>query len=234
MLNKAPNRASLRSASIFSCLSAEEEQQWLSRCYFRAVGAGETVVDFEDPSKDVFLVQSGELRAVLRFALGKEAILGAFKRGDLVGEIAALDERSRSACLMAVTDTQMTVIPFAVFHEMLETRHEICLALMQLLSRRIRTMNEKVSELAFLDARHRLYNTLLRLSRPRADSDVERVVSPPLVHAELAEHIGSSRETVSREMSRLSQENLVERTSRAIVLKNPAELARRISRAFSG
>ena len=68
----------------------------------------------------------------------------------------------------------------------------------------------------------------------RNDGGRERIISPPLVHAELAEHIGASRETVSREMSRLAREQLVERTSRAIVLKNPVELSRRISRALEG
>ena len=95
-------------------------------------------------------------------------------------------------------------------------------------------MNDRLSELSFLDTKHRLYNTLLRLSRVRGDGGRERIISPPLVHAELAEHIGASRETVSREMSRLAREQLVERTSRAIVLKNPVELSRRISRALEG
>lgn len=53
-----------------------------------------------------------------------------------------------------------------------------------------------------ISRRIRLYNTLLRLSRVRNDGGRERIISPPLVHAELAEHIGASRETVSREMSR--------------------------------
>ena len=110
----------------------------------------------------------------------------------------------------------------------------VALTLLQLLSKRIRAMNDRLSELSFLDTKHRLYNTLLRLSRVRNDGGRERIISPPLVHAELAEHIGASRETVSREMSRLAREQLVERTSRAIVLKNPVELSRRISRALEG
>ena len=66
----------------------------------------------------------------------------------------------------------------------------------------------------------------------RMDGGGERVISPPIVHSELAEHIGSSRETVSREMARLMREALVERTSRAIILKDPGELSSRISRAL--
>ncbi|NML75022.1 Crp/Fnr family transcriptional regulator [Rhizobium sp. S-51] len=228
------NLSTLRGTSIFASLTAGEDNEWLSRCHTRSLCAGESLVDYEDLSKDVFVVQSGEIRAVLRFTVGKEAILGTFRRGDLLGELSAIDDMARSASLMAVSDAVVTVIPYVVFHDILRNRPEVCLALMQLLSRRIRVMNERISELSFLDTKHRLYNTLLRLSRLRGDGGRERIISPPLVHAELAEHIGSSRETVSREMSKLIREQLIERTSRAIVLKNPVELSRRISRALEG
>jgi CRP/FNR family cyclic AMP-dependent transcriptional regulator len=228
------NLSTLRGTSIFASLTAGEDNEWLSRCHTKSLCAGESLVDYEDLSKDVFVVQSGEIRAVLRFTVGKEAILGTFRRGDLLGELSAIDDMARSASLMAVSDAVVTVIPYVVFHDILRNRPEVCLALMQLLSRRIRVMNERISELSFLDTKHRLYNTLLRLSRLRGDGGRERIISPPLVHAELAEHIGSSRETVSREMSKLIREQLIERTSRAIVLKNPVELSRRISRALEG
>ncbi|MGL4196550.1 MAG: Crp/Fnr family transcriptional regulator [Allorhizobium sp.] len=224
----------LRGCAIFAGLSPDEDREWLARCHSRTLSAGESLVDFEDMSKDVFIVQTGEIRAVLRFSVGKEAILGSFKRGDILGEQSAIDDMARSASLMAVSDATVTVIPCIVFHDILRQRSDVALALLQLLSKRIRAMNDRLSELSFLDTKHRLYNTLLRLSRVRGDGGRERIISPPLVHAELAEHIGASRETVSREMSRLAREQLVERTSRAIVLKNPVELSRRISRALEG
>ncbi len=224
----------LRGCGIFAGLTPEEDREWLARCHSRTLSAGESLVDFEDMSKDVFIVQTGEIRAVLRFSVGKEAILGSFKRGDILGEQSAIDDMARSASLMAVSDATVTVIPCIVFHDILRQRADVALTLLQLLSKRIRAMNDRLSELSFLDTKHRLYNTLLRLSRVRNDGGRERIISPPLVHAELAEHIGASRETVSREMSRLAREQLVERTSRAIVLKNPVELSRRISRALEG
>ncbi len=229
---RSSDRPSLRSVSIFGSLSAEEEGRWIGLCRTRHISAGEALVDYDDASKDVFLVQSGELRAVLRFAVGREAILGTFGRGDVIGEMAAIDGRSRSANLMAVTDATVTVVPHDVFHDIMKHNFAVCMAMMQVLVQRIRETNDRLSELTFLDTKHRLYNILLRLSRARADTARERIISPPVVHSALAELIGASRETVSREMSRLAQDGLLERTSRAIVLKNPQELSRRISKAL--
>lgn len=227
-----PSAASLRTSSLFQSLTPEEDRLWIAQCHGRSLCAGEALVDFEALSADVFVVQSGEIRAVLCYAVGKEAILGTFRRGDILGEVSAIDGLSRPANLMAVTDASVLVVPQAVFSEILKRHHEVCLALLRLLSQRIRMLNERVSELTFLDTKHRLYNALLRLSRVRTEGSRERIVSPPLVHADLGEMIGASRETVSREMSRLARDGLIERTNRAIVLKDPAELSRRISRAL--
>lgn len=232
LLSGSHMQSSLRVTPIFASLGLDEERHWISRCHVRTLYAGEGLVDYEESSTEVFVVQGGEIRALLRYAVGKEAILGTFRRGDLIGEMSAIDGRARSANLMAVTDATVMVIPHNVFHDMLKANFAVSLSLMQLMAHRLRQTNERVSELTFLDTKHRLYNALLRLSRARSEATRERIISPPMVHAELAELIGASRETVSREMSKLSREALVERTSRAIVLKNPAELSRRISRAL--
>lgn len=223
---------SLRISSIFASLQEEEDRAWSQRCHVRCLRAGENLVDHADESTDLFLLQSGEVRAVLRFGVGKEAIVGVFRRHELMGELSAIDEMPRAASLTAVNDSVVTVIPSAVFNDILGSKPQVNKAVLQLLSLRMRQLNDRVSELSFLDTKHRLYNTLLRLSRIRMDGGGERVISPPIVHSELAEHIGSSRETVSREMARLMREALVERTSRAIILKDPGELSSRISRAL--
>ena len=88
---------------------------------------------------------------------------------DWPGAQAAIDDMARSASLMAVSDATVTVIPCIVFHDILRQRSDVALTLLQLLSKRIRAMNDRLSELSFLDTKHRLYNTLLRLSRVRND-----------------------------------------------------------------
>jgi CRP/FNR family cyclic AMP-dependent transcriptional regulator len=223
----------LREFPIFSGLDANEEALWGAQCTTRHISAGEILVDYGDVARDVFLIQSGQVRAVLRFSIGKEAILGSFQRGEIVGEMSAIDDQTRSASLMAMCDCTVVAMPVAVFRDILKRNHEVSMALLRLQAKRIRQLNGRISDLSFLDTKHRLYNTLLRLSRTRMSGSHERVISPPIVHSELAEHIGSSRETVSREMSRLTRENLVERTTRAIIIRNPSELSSRISKALA-
>lgn len=189
----------------------------------------ETVVDFDDPSADVYLIAAGQVRAILRVAVGKEIILGELGPGQLFGELAALDGKPRSASLTALVQTDVFRIPEPVFRQMLEESPKLCRHLLVTLSERTRDLTRRIAELSFLDTRHRLYNTLLRLSRQRSGDDDRRIISPPVIHADLAERIGASREAVSREMSKLAKEGLLERTRGAIILARPDELSRRIS-----
>lgn len=216
-------------APILECL----DREWVER--LKAVWtpirfqAQETVVDFEDPSADVYLIAAGQVRAILRVAVGKEIILGEIGPGQLFGELAALDGKPRSASLTALVQTDVFRIPEPLFRQMLDESPKLCRHLLVTLSERTRDLTRRIAELSFLDTRHRLYNTLLRLSRQRPGNEEQRIISPPVIHADLAEHIGASREAVSREMSRLAKEGLLERTRGAIVLARPDELSRRIS-----
>ena len=214
---------------LLSCLS-QSDFDWLSGLWIpMRFAPDEIIVDFEDTSADVYFITGGEVRAILQVAVGKEVILGEFGRGGLFGELAALDGEPRSASLTALVQTQVMRIPEAVFHALLDRSPAFNRCLLKSLTQRTRDLTNRIAELSFLDTRHRLYNTLLRLSRSRGPEDDERVISPPVIHSVLAEHIGASREAVSREMSRLAKENILERTRGAIILRRPAELSRRIS-----
>ena len=103
---------------------------------------------------------------------------------------------------------------------------------MRLLSGRIRTLNQRLAEQSFLQAKHRLYAELLRLSKPRAANPSQRSISPPPTQKELAERIGTRREVVSRELNSLAKEGIFEKTRGALVLVNVAELQKRISDAW--
>ncbi len=238
LLQPKSRRFSLRAFPVFASLDEADDQHWSQYCQQRTFGAGETLVDFGDPGRSVFLVQTGQIRAVFRFTIGKEAILGTFREGDIFGELSAIDGQPRSASLMAIFVSTVIVVPAEVFTAILVQKPDVGLTLLKLLSSRIRLLSSRVTDLSFLDTKHRLYNTLLRLSRSRfrdrTGHPEERVISPPVIHAELADHIGSSRETVSREMARLTRDGLIERTSSAIILKNPGELSARISSALEG
>ena len=88
-----------------------------------------------------------------------------------------------------------------------------------------------MNEFTTLDARHRIYAELLRLSRPESGKSAQAVVSPPPVHADIAARVSIRREAVAREFKALERAGLIERRRGALVLTDPERLRRLIAEA---
>jgi CRP/FNR family transcriptional regulator, cyclic AMP receptor protein len=219
----------LRQIPLLENLTPEQDHLWSMHCTTRSIPAGTTLYDSGRENRDVIFNTSGTIRAFLRIAPGKELFLEDFAQGSIVGALVALNGHWEHGFLMSVTDAHIIVIPPEVFQDIVKTRHDVCLSLLTSMTARLRTLYLKMSEHAYLDVKYRLYNALLRLSLPCPDNPERRIITPPLIHADLAEHVGTSRESISREMSRLLQDAVIERSSDAIILRQPRELLRRLS-----
>jgi CRP/FNR family transcriptional regulator, cyclic AMP receptor protein len=203
-----------------------------ARANWRRFDPDEVLVDFDEPSTDVYFLLSGEVRVLMRTASGKEVILYEMKPGDLFGELAALDGVARSANVSALTKGEACVMPASVFKELLFSHRSVAERLFCLMASRIRELNARFMEQTVLDLRHRLYSELLRLSTPRQDRSGERVITPPPFHHIVAARIGCRREQITREFTMLTQEGLIERTRGALILRQPDVLKARVAEAF--
>ncbi len=210
--------------------------QFEARSRWRRFEPGETIVDFDDATTEVYFLVSGDVRVLVRTAAGKEVILGELRPGALFGELAALDGVSRSANVTALTRGDVCIMSATLFREVIFSSQTIAERLFKMLTARIREMNARLTEYAVLDLRHRLYAELLRLSVPRHGSGIarsdERVITPPPYHYVLASRIGCRREQITRELSAMAHEKIIERFKGALVLKRPDILQARVNEAM--
>ncbi|NBJ09846.1 Crp/Fnr family transcriptional regulator [Microvirga arsenatis] len=223
--------ARLAGIKLFKGLEIELER-FEARANWRRFDPDEVLVDFDEPSTDVYFLLSGEVRVLMRTASGKEVILYEMKPGDLFGELAALDGVPRSANVTALTRGEACVMPASVFKELLFSHQAVAERLFCLMASRIRELNARFMEQTVLDLRHRLYSELLRLSTPRQDKSGERVITPPPFHHIVAARIGCRREQITREFTMLTQEGLIERTRGALILRQPDVLKARVAEAM--
>jgi CRP-like cAMP-binding protein len=221
----------LSSVSLFKGLGLDLAP-YEARANWRRFDPEEILVDFDDPSTDVYFLLAGEVRVLMRTAAGKEVILDEMGPGELFGELAAIDGIARSANVTALTRGEACVLPAAGFREIVFSSQPVADRLFRLLTFRVRELNARLVEQTVLDLRHRLYAELLRLSTPRGHGDGERVVTPPPFHHDLAARIGCRREQVTREFTLMTQEGLIERTRGALVLKRPDVLQMRVAEAM--
>jgi CRP-like cAMP-binding protein len=223
--------ARLAGIKLFKGLDIDLER-FEARANWRRFDPEEVLVDFDEPSTDVYFLLSGEVRVLMRTASGKEVILYEMRPGDLFGELAALDGVPRSANVTALTRGEACVMPASVFKELLFSHQSVAERLFCLMASRIRELNARFMEQTVLDLRHRLYSELLRLSTPRQDRSGERVITPPPFHHIVAARIGCRREQITREFTMLTQEGLIERTRGALILRQPDVLKARVAEAL--
>lgn len=223
---------SLSQIALFRNVVDLELTRFDRQCTWKKVEEGQTIIDFEDASSDVYFLESGQVRIQIRTMGGRELILADLRGGEFFGELSAIDGTPRSANVSALTNAVICIVGAPVFRQMLAASPALSAKVMQLLARRIRELNNRLLEHTVLDIRHSLYAELLRLSTPRAQAAPARVVSPPPYHHVLAARIGCRREQITRELSAMENDGLLEKTRGALILPCPDRIRDRIDQAM--
>ena len=216
---------------LFRSLDATRIAELDTQCSWRRAGRQEWIIDYQEPSNDVFFIVSGTVQVKLQSVAGREVLLREINAGEFFGELAAIDSQPRSSGIVAVTDVTIARMPASVFRAALHAHPDVCDQLLALFVRQIRTLANRVNEFTTLDARHRIYAELLRLARPQPGNPKHSVVSPPPVHSELAARVSIRREAVARELKALERSGLVEKRRGALVLTDAARLRQLIDEA---
>jgi CRP-like cAMP-binding protein len=216
-------RETLAAIPFFADLPAEIVRRHGAHAAWLVAGSGQLILDFDDPSDDVFFVLSGSLRIAVRTPGGRELILAEVTAGRFFGEMAAIDGAPRSASVTALHRSRICRLPGAIFLKILAEAPALSRRMMQVLTGRIRETNARMLELTSLDIRHRVYAELLRAAGPAAP-DGSRSITPPPVQQIMAHRIGARREAVSREVARLLREGVLTRSRGALLIRTPAAL----------
>jgi CRP-like cAMP-binding protein len=221
----------LAKISLFRSLDSAGIRRLDTQCIWRRASRNEWIIDYEDPSTDVYFVLSGTVQVKLRSVSGREALLREINAGEFFGELAAIDGRPRSSGIVATTEVTVARMPASVFRNALHSYSDVGDQVLQLLAGQVRALANRVNEFTTLDVRYRIYAELLRLSRPEAGKADSAVVSPPPVHAEIAARVSTRRESVARELKALERAGLIERRRGALVLTDTLALRKLIEEA---
>jgi len=176
-----------------------------------------SVILFEDdPGDALYVVLSGKVKVVLIGEDGREVILSVLKESDFFGEMSLIDEEPRSAHVIALEDANLLVLRREDFWRCIESNPSIAFGLLRQLSLRLRHANHQIGSLVLLDVTGRVARLLLELADKHDGLSVPRTVT----HHQIAQMIGSSRETVSRTIRELSDRGHIEVSKQNIVIRD--------------
>ena len=212
----------LKNIPLFNHLQNAQLTEIAAGCKNASFKKGEVVFQRTDPSTDLYIVNSGKLKAVLAGKEGDEIVLAHFEKGAFFGEMSLLDGKGRSATIVADQDSELAVLKKEVFLELLNKNPQIAVALMTMLAERLRKADEMIESLAFFEVGERLIRTLLESATAGDAGRAAFLKAGKLTHKELAARIGCSREAVSKCLKVLLAKSIVKESEGNILIAHNA------------
>lgn len=219
----------LKQVSIFAGLSDEAIRELMTVAKRRTFRAGEVIFHREDPGQVLYVIKEGKVKIALTSPDGQEISLVVFGKGECFGELALLDGLPRSADAIALERVECYTLQRSDFQKAIMKNPKIAIQVLEVLSKRLRTTDQTVENLIFLDVYGRVAKKLLEL----ADSHGVKVddgilIDVRLTQQELASMVGASRESVNKVLGYFADKNFISTDKHRITLHSIADLKRRI------
>ena len=213
--------AVLKNTPLFSSLSQPELQLLSKRTVRKLFNSGELLFSEGEPCNGLNIISRGKVRIFKTSASGREQVLAVEKPGESIAEIPIFDGGPYPASAAAIEDTEIAFISRRDFRAYCLEHPEVALKVLAVVGARLRRLVAIIEELSFTTIRQRLVAMLVRLAQTEGKKTARGVeFLLPSSHQELANQLGTVRELISRNLTRLQAEGLLEVDSRQIVVKD--------------
>ena len=214
---------SLKSIRLLKGVSDETRSKMSRRCHWREYEAKQHVLEYRDLSTNVLFIVSGTVRVSIFSASGREVSFGDKFDGQIIGDFSAVDGQPRSASVVALTDCVVASMTSNDFWHALDNYPGVAQAMVRRLTGEARRLSERVYEFSVLAVKNRIHAELLHLARD-VHGAVRNVIDSAPTHAEIASRVSTHREAVSREMSALARDQIIETRKGKLIVRDIGRL----------
>jgi len=159
----------------------------------------------------LFVIVTGKVKVSRTSNDGREVILTILSESDFFGEMAILDGQTRSATVVAIEDSELFIIQRTDFLNLLREYPEASIALLQELTKRLRSTDVKIKALSLKDAEGKVATVILQIADDVGKIKQGKVEIEKLpLQQDLANMAGTSRETISRTLHTFAKKGLIE------------------------
>lgn len=184
--------------------------KWFSR--------GARIFQEGESANSLYIMKKGMVKLVSLSDKGRETILHIFKPDEIFGEL-LLAEEKRPFTAFAIEESLVATISQECFVELLSSIPTLALNFIRLLSVRLATVERGVTEFSHTWSHDRLARVLLQLSQKYGmELPAGSLINVRLTHEDLANLIGTSRETVTMQLSKFTRMGLLKREGRRFIV----------------
>jgi CRP/FNR family transcriptional regulator, cyclic AMP receptor protein len=170
--------------------------------------SGQLIFGRGDPGEGLYLVVEGRVRLSVLSAEGRVLSFGHAGRGNIFGDIAALDGQTRTADATALTRVTTTMLARSSLKRLMDTRPELAQAAIALLCRRLRATSEQIEAIALHSTQVRLARFLLAAIAIKGQGEAKLrpiVLDLDMSQTELGLLLGASRSKVNEALATLEK-----------------------------
>ena len=208
----------LTSVDLFRDVPAEYLTDLAAAASERALWRGDVLFAEGVEPDALYIVISGRIAIANKSIDGRESVVALMEDGDLFGEMGLFDGLGRSAEARALEPSKVAEIPYEPVRATYEAHPELLWRVVDMLARRLRSMDEALADSVFLDVTGRTAKRLLELA---GDEDEFTL---PITQEELSGMVGASRERVNKAISAFIRLGWLAQTDRRYTITNRKQL----------
>jgi CRP-like cAMP-binding protein len=194
----------LQTVDIFQDLSKSEMQEMDRTTTMSTCRKGKIFYQPEDTSEVLFILKRGRVQLYRISPEGKKLIVSSIGPGTIFGEMAIIGQRMHNTFAEAVEDCLLCVMSRHDVERLILSKPPVALRIMDLMAQRLNEVEARLEDMAFKSIPARLALLLLRLREEQGDSIYG------YTHQDLAEAIGTYRETTTQTLNEFKAKNLID------------------------
>jgi CRP/FNR family transcriptional regulator, cyclic AMP receptor protein len=219
-------KAELISHPLLAALSEAAQRGLRESAARRRVHRAEVIYAPGELGESAFLIRRGRVKISRLSRDGREITLCLCHSGDFFGEEALVSATPRACQAQALDDTTLLALPSLTLQQLLSEEAPFAAALARLMGERREQVEDQVEDLAFRDVGGRLARLLISLAAEQGMSqdDGHTLLNTRLTHQELANCVGTTRETLTLTIDRFKADGWIRLEGKMIAICKPDAL----------
>lgn len=165
-----------------------------------------------DPLENVYFIYDGKIKIYKSDVSGKEQIVAIMKKGDMFPHVGFFRKGDYPAYSEVLEPSTLIAIPIAKFENVLIENPELCIKVFKVLGEKIVDLQNRLEEQILNNTYEQIVKLLIRLAKThgKKQEDGTILLKSEFTNKDLANMIGTTRETISRTLTKMKKDELIE------------------------
>ncbi|KAA9026087.1 Crp/Fnr family transcriptional regulator [Niallia endozanthoxylica] len=219
-MNKEQIEKVLSDFNLFRDLDKQEIDKIVEISISREWNKGSHVFLQDEPLENVYFIYDGKVKIYKTDVNGKEQIVSILKKGDMFPHVGFFRKGGYPAFSEVLENATLVVVPITQFERVLIDNPELCIKVFKVLGEKIVDLQERLESQILNNTYQQIIKLLLRLGKEHGQQldDGRTLLKGEFTNRDLANMIGTTRETVSRTLTKLKKDKLIETDSDSALL----------------